>query len=433
MEVLLVYLAALLVLLALGIHVATVLFVLALLGALLYLTPDFILTLGNSAWATLNDFILVAIPLFILLGNILLHSGLADRMYAALAKWLSWLPGGLLHANIWASALFAATSGSSVATAATIGTVALPTLKRRRYNERLALGSLAAGGTLGILIPPSINMIIYGAMTDTSIGQLFLAGIIPGLLLTMLFMSLILVLSLWKGQAEMPAPVPLGERLRALPDLLPPLIIFLIVMGGIYLGLATPTEAAALGVVTALLLSALAGRLSVRMLHETFTATLRTTAMVMFIIVGAFFLNFVIGLIGLPQAVSAWVGDLGLSALMTMLVLVGVYILLGAIMETLAMMITTIPIVVPLVVSLGFDPIWFGVFLTLLMELALITPPIGVNLFVVQGIREPDSRLGDVVLGALPFAGAMLLMIAILLAFPGLALWLPSHLFVSAS
>ena len=436
MELLAIYAGALLVLLALGVHVATTLFMLGLIGAFLYLGPAMVLTAGTLAWSTLNDFILVAIPLFILLGEILLRSGLADRMYAAIAVWLNWLPGGLLHTNIGACALFAATSGSSVATAATIGTVALPTFKERGYDERLVLGSLAAGGTLGILIPPSINMIIYGAMTDTSIGRLFLAGIVPGLVLTLLFMGMILVLTLLRPErgGGRSAPIPLAEKLRRLKDLLPPLVIFGVVMGGIYLGWATPTEAAALGVVAALILAALAGGLSIAMLHAAFMSTLRTTAMVMLIIVAAFFLNFVISLLGLPQIVAGWVRDLGVSPAMTILVLVLIYLVLGCILETLSMMITTIPIVVPLVVSLGYDPVWFGIFLTILMELALITPPVGVNLYVVQGIRPAGvGGIGDVILGTLPFLVAMLAMVLILFLFPDLALWLPSKLFVSAS
>lgn len=435
MELLAIYAGALLVLLAFGIHVATTLFLLGLIGAFFYLGPTMVLTVGTLAWSTLNDFILVAIPLFILLGEILLRSGLADRMYTAIAVWLNWLPGGLLHTNIGACALFAATSGSSVATAATIGTVALPTFKERGYNERLVLGSIAAGGTLGILIPPSINMIIYGAMTDTSIGRLFLAGIVPGLVLTLFFMGMILVLALLHPERGGRAvPIPLGEKLRRLKDLLPPLVIFAVVMGGIYLGWATPTEAAALGVVAALVLAGLAGGLSVEMLHEAFKSTLRTTAMVMLIIVAAFFLNFVISLLGLPQQVTAWVRDLGISPAATMLVLVLIYLVLGCMLETLSMMITTIPIVVPLVVSLGYDPVWFGIFLTILMELALITPPVGVNLYVVQGIRPPGSgSINDVILGTLPFLAAMLGMLALLFFLPDLALWLPSKLFVSAS
>ena len=436
MELLAIYAGALLVLLALGVHVATTLFMLGLIGAFIYLGPAMVLTAGTLAWSTLNDFILVAIPLFILLGEVLLRSGLADRMYAAIAVWLNWLPGGLLHTNIGACALFAATSGSSVATAATIGTVALPTFKERGYDERLVLGSLAAGGTLGILIPPSINMIIYGAMTDTSIGRLFLAGIVPGLVLMLLFMGMILVLTLLRPErgGGRSAPIPLAEKLRRLKDLLPPLVIFGVVMGGIYLGWATPTEAAALGVVAALILAALAGGLSIAMLHAAFMSTLRTTAMVMLIIVAAFFLNFVISLLGLPQIVAGWVRDLGVSPAMTILVLVLIYLVLGCILETLSMMITTIPIVVPLVVSLGYDPVWFGIFLTILMELALITPPVGVNLYVVQGIRPAGAGgIGDVILGTLPFLVAMLAMVLILFLFPDLALWLPSKLFVSAS
>ena len=432
MELLLVYTIGLLVLLGLGLHVATVLFLLGLVGSVFFLSPVSFLAFGDVAWSTLNSFILTAVPLFILLGEILLRSGLADRMYTAISGWVSWLPGGLLHTNIAACAAFAATSGSSVATAATIGSVALPNFEERGYDERLALGSLAAGGTLGILIPPSINMIIYGAMSDTSIGQLFLAGIVPGVLLTIVFMLLILGISVFT-HAQREAPVDWSTRLRGLKDLLPPFVIFAIIMGSIYMGLATPTEAAALGVVVAFFFTALYGRLSIAMLHEAFISTVRTTAMVMLIIVAAFFLNFIMSLLGLPQEVSGWIRDLGISPIATIWLLVAIYLVLGAFLETVSMMVTTIPIVVPLIVSLGFDPVWFGIFLMVLCELALITPPIGFNLYVVQGIRKPGSSINDVIIGALPFVAAMLVMVVALLLLPELAVWLPSKLFTPLS
>ena len=328
MELLAVYGVGLLVLLGLGLHVATVLFVLGLVGSVFFVGPSSFLAFGDVAWNTVNSFILTAVPLFILLGEILLRSGLADRMYTAISGWVSWLPGGLLHTNIAACSAFAATSGSSVATAATIGSVALPNFEARGYSERLAVGSLAAGGTLGILIPPSINMIIYGAMSDTSIGQLFLAGIIPGVLLTIIFMLLILGISVISG-AQREQVVDWPTRLRGLKDLLPPVVIFAMIMGSIYLGWATPTEAAALGVIVAFAFAGIYGRLSIAMLHEAFRSTIRTTAMVMLIIIAAFFLNFIMSLMGLPQAVSNWIVDLGISPIATIWLLVLIYLVLG--------------------------------------------------------------------------------------------------------
>lgn len=276
----------LLVLIGISIPVAAALGVLGLVLDPLYSALPLTRAMGEMAWSSSNEFLLVAIPLFILLGEILLRSGFAQRMYDAMALWLSWLPGGLMHANIGASTLFSATSGSSVATAATVGTVALPQIRRRGYHEPLFLGSIAAGGTLGILIPPSINLVIYGVLTNTSVPKLYLAGIIPGVLMALLFMAVIVGACLlrpgWGGQR---ISASWGQRIRSLVHLLPPLGIFLLVVGSIYAGLATPTEAAALGVAGALLLAALSGRLSLAMLREASENTMRATAMIMLIVI----------------------------------------------------------------------------------------------------------------------------------------------------
>lgn len=423
------YVAFLIVFCLAGLHVATVMALIAVIGALVFLGPSAVFNIGNLTWATSNEFLLISAPLFILTGDLLLRSGVTDRMYGALAAWLNSIPGGLLHTNIASCSLFAAISGSSVATAATIGTVALPALKARGYNERLSLGSIAAGGTLGILIPPSVNMIIYGAMTDTSIGRLFAAGVIPGILLALAFMALILALSLGRGRGQSYATAPLRKRLLLLMDLVPIAFVFLVVMGSLYSGLATPTESAALGVLAAAGVAWWYGRLSLAVLHESFRSTVRTTGMVMLIIVAAFFLNFVLSLIGLPQAVTQWVKGLGISPMQTIWLLFLVYLVLGCFLETLSMMITTIPVVTPLVVALGFDPVWFGIFVVLMCELALITPPVGMNLFVVQGLRRPGSDINDVILGVLPFMVVMLLFTALLIYIPELALWLPRQFF----
>jgi tripartite ATP-independent transporter DctM subunit len=424
------FVIGLLLLMFAGLHVGTVLFLTGMIGDA-FEAQVLASMMGTLSWTTMNEFLLVAIPLFILPGEILLRSGVADRMYSALAEWLHWLPGGLLHTNIVACALFAATSGSSVATAATIGTVGLPALRERGYNERMVLGSLAAGGTLGILIPPSISMIIYGALTGESVGRLFVAGIVPGIILTAMMVLIIAVASIWlparAGRRTRPAP--LRRRLRTTADLLPILFIFFVIMGSIYFGLATPTEAAALGVIGALAIAAWRGRLSVAMLHEAFSATLRTTAMVMLVILSAFILNFVLGFLGIPQTIALWIEDLGLTAYETIWMLLLLYLVLGCFLEAVSMMVTTIAIVVPLIISLGFDPLWFGVFITILSELAMITPPVGLNLFVVQGIRTSRGGIQDVFIGALPFAAAMLLFLALLIYVPEIALWLPGQMF----
>jgi tripartite ATP-independent transporter DctM subunit len=426
------YVGLLIVLCLAGLHVATVMAVIGAAGALVFLGPPAVLNIGNLAWATSNEFLLISAPLFILMGELLLRSGVTDRMYSALAVWLGGIPGGLLHTNIASCSVFAAISGSSVATAATIGTVALPALRERGYSERLSLGSIVAGGTLGILIPPSVNMIIYGAMTDTSIGRLFAAGVIPGLLLALAFMGLIFAISVSKGATsarELRSPPAMGDLLRALMQLLPIGFVFLVVMGSLYAGFATPTESAALGVLAAAAVAWWYRRLTFTVLNESFRSTVRITGMVMLIIVAAFFLNFALSLIGLPQAITQWVKGLGISPLETIWLLFVVYLILGCFLETLSMMITTIPVVTPLVVALGFDPVWFGVFVVLMCELALITPPVGMNLFVVQGLRPPGADINDVVLGVLPFALVMMLMTGLLIHLPDLALWLPRQFF----
>jgi len=415
----------LLVLIGLSIPVGAALGVLALTLDQTFSMLPLSRALGELTWSTSNEFLLVAIPLFILLGEVLLRAGFAERMYGAMSLWLSWLPGGLMHANIGACTLFAATSGSSVATAATVGTVALPQIKRFGYNEPLFLGSIAAGGTLGILIPPSINLVIYGVLTNSSVPKLYLAGFIPGFLLAALFMLIVVVACLikpeWGGQR---ITASWGERFASLKHLLPPFAIFLMVVGSIYAGLATPTEAAALGVFGALILAACAGRLSLAMLREAVEGTMRSTAMIMLIVIAAGFLNFVMAATGITTVLTDSISSLGLAPGWMLLVVVIFYLILGCFMETLSMMIVTIPIVAPIMTGLGFDPIWLGIVIVVLVEAALITPPVGMNLFVVQSLRKSGS-MNAVIVGAQPFVAAMLFMLALLAFFPELALWLP--------
>lgn len=418
-------LVLLLVLIGISIPVGAALGVLGLILDPLYSFLPLSRAMGEVAWGTSNEFLLVAVPLFIMLGEILLRSGLAERMYNAMSLWLSWLPGGLMHANIGASALFAATSGSSVATAATVGTVALPQIEKQKYNEPLFLGSLAAGGTLGILIPPSINLVIYGVLTNTSVPKLYLAGILPGLIMALLFIITIAIACTVKPQwGGKKISATWSARFASLVHLVPPLAIFLLVVGSIYAGVATPTEAAALGVVGALILAAFSKRLTLRMLRETFEGTMKSTAMIMLIILGAAFLNFIMSGIGLTTAITSAITELGVSPVMMLLVLVVFYLVLGCFMETLSMMITTIPIVAPVMIALGYDPVWLGITIIVLVEVALITPPVGLNLFVVQSLRTSGS-MNDVMLGSLPFVLMLLGMVFLLAVYPDLALWLP--------
>ena len=418
-------LALLVGLLALSVPVAAGMGILGLALSAIYSKLPLSLAMGEIAWGTSNNFIIVAIPFFVLLGEILLRSGMAERMYNALVLWMPWLPGGLMHSNIAACAMFAATSGSSVATAATIGTVALGEVEKRGYSERLFLGTIAAGGTLGILIPPSINMIVYGVLTETSIPKLYLAGFIPGIILASLFSLTVLIFCIaWPAMGGKPTPATWPQRIQALPDLLPPLVIFLAVIGSIYAGWATATESAALGVIAAIGIAAWNRRLTRLTLLHAFEGTMRTTAMIMAILLAAYFLNFVITSIGLTGQVNRFITGLSLTPLELLIAVVIFYFILGCFMETLSMMVATVPIIAPIMFKAGFDPVWFGIIIIILMELAMITPPVGINLYVVQGLRK-RGKIDDVIIGTSPFVIAMLAMIVILSIWPQVALFLP--------
>jgi tripartite ATP-independent transporter DctM subunit len=410
----------------LGLHVAVAMFLIALLGAALYLGPPLVAAFGTQLWGAMEDYVLLSIPLYILLGEILVRSGSTDRLYRSLADWLNILPGGLLHTNIGASAVFSAVSGSSVATAATISTVALPSFRKRRYDTRLVLGSIAAGASLGNLIPPGIALIVYGAMTNTSVGQLYAAAVIPGIVMTVLFMGTIIMIALLKPDLVRQKEVadPLRERLKRLVDLMPPLVIFGIIMGSIYTGWATVTESAALAVVVALPIAALYGRLSIRMLHECFIATANLTAMSLLILAVAFYLNFVMGLLGVTSALGAFATSVGASPLELIIALTIFYLLLGIFFETLPMLVGTVPVVFPVIVAAGIDPVWFGVFIVLMCEISLISPPVGMTLYVIQAVRR-EGTIAEVFQGTIPFFIAMVVMTALLIGFPEMALWLP--------
>jgi tripartite ATP-independent transporter DctM subunit len=411
--------------LALAVPVAAGLGMLGLALSGLYSKLPLTLAMGELSWATTNNFLLVAIPFFVLLGEILLRSGMAARMYNALVLWVPWLPGGLMHTNIVACAMFAATSGSSVATAATIGTVALGEIRKRGYSEPLFLGTIAAGGTLGILIPPSINMIVYGVLTDTSIPQLYLAGFLPGIVLAGLFSLTVLICCLvrpeWGGTQT---PAGWKERVRVLPDLIPPVVIFLAVIGSIYAGWATATESAALGVLAALGIAAWHRALSVKVLLLAFEGTMRTTAMIMAILIAAYFLNFVLSSIGFMAKLNDVIVRLSLTPGQLLFAVIVFYVILGMFMETLSMMVATVPIIAPVMFKAGYDPVWYGILFVVLIETAMITPPVGINLYVVQGLRK-SGRINDMIIGTSPFVLAMFAMLAILSFWPDLALFLP--------
>ena len=415
-------------LLTLSIPVGVVLFLLGF-GVDTFFSPfPLIRGLGNLVWSASNNATLIAIPFFVLLGEILVRSGVAARTYAALDRWVSWLPGGLVHANIATATMFSATSGSSVATAATVATVAMPQSEKLGYDPKLFSGAIAAGGTLGIMIPPSINLIVYGFLTQTSIPKLFLAGLIPGLVLAFGFMLITIIICILRPSLGGERRVfRTSEMVKALFELLPIILLFTVIIGSIYKGWATPTEAAAVGVAGAILIAVFFGAINVQMFTDSITGTIKITSMIMLVVIGASFLNFTLASAGLGRELQMFLEGLGLSPIGTILVIVLIYIVLGFFIETLSLMVVTIPIIVPLIVAQGYDPIWFGILMIVLIEMALITPPVGLNLYVVQGARN-SGNMTEVMLGAVPYVVAMLIMVAALIAFPSVALFLPSAL-----
>lgn len=409
-----------------GLPIASAMATVGIIGGMLAYGLPFIDSIAPVVWGVHNDNLLTSIPLFILMGELLLRSGIADRMFGALAAWLGRLPGGLLHANIGCSAIFAATSGSSVATAATIGTVALPSLHQRGYPMSMSLGSIAAGGTLGILIPPSVNLIVYGSLTDTSIGRLFVAGIVPGLLLTAAFMGFVALHAALTESTIREERVPLRRRIHLLKDLVPPGVVFVIVMGSLYSGLATTTESAALGVVASMGFAWHSKKLNWSLMQNCFIQTGKTSGMILLIITAAFILNLAVSLTGVAETMTQWVTSFGLSGTQMVLILMAFYLVLGMFMDVLSMMVATIPITFPIVLALGIDPVWFGIFIVLMCEMGLITPPVGMNLFVVHGIRPDGGSIRDAIVGALPYVLILIAFAFLLIAFPEIVTWLPN-------
>lgn len=420
--------AIMLGLMFLGIPVAVAIVAVGALGGLAFYGMPLVDMMGGVVWTSLNSPSILAIPLFMLLGELLLRGGIADKMFDAFAVWLDRLPGGLLHTNIATSALFSATSGSSVATAATVGTIALPALNQRNYPIGASLGSLAAGGTLGILIPPSINLLVYGSLANVSVGQLFAAGLVPGILLALCF-SLYIAIFQGKSGRDIDQPkLSLRTKLGYLKYLFPPFLIFGVVMGSIYGGLATPTESAALGVVIALAIVAIMKRLSWALLLNCCMQAARTTGMTVIVLSCALLLNVTISMLGATQVVTQWVAGFELNAFTLLLVLIVFYIVLGMFMDAMSMLVLTVPIAVPMVAAVGVDPIWFGIFIILMCEIALITPPVGMNLFVVHGLRRDGGSFNDVIRGALPYVFVMIGFVLLTMLVPDIVMWLPDSL-----
>jgi tripartite ATP-independent transporter DctM subunit len=380
--------------------------------------------LANSIWNSLNSWALSALPLFILMGEILYRTAISTKLLNGLVPWLTRVPGKLYHINILACSLFAAVSGSSAATTATVGNITLSELKERGYDKKLALGSLAGAGTMGFLIPPSLIMIIYGVLSDTSIGKLFIGGIIPGLMLAFFYSAYIALQCLLH-----PEYVPVkrdnytwGQKLRALKEILPVFALIFVVLGGIYLGMTTPTEAAAIGVVGSLVLAWGFRNLTLKNLMESFMAAVRTTAMICFIIAGAAFLSQMVGFVGIANALSRYIVSLELSPYVLILVVGFMYILLGMILDGISIVVMTLPIVLPIVVNAGFDPLWFGIYLVFMVELSQITPPVGFSLFVINHISR--ENMYTILKATFPFFLIMILMVVLITMFPQIVFFL---------
>ncbi|MDF3073014.1 MAG: dicarboxylate transporter subunit DctM [Alphaproteobacteria bacterium] len=384
--------------------------------------------LGFVSWGSMNSFTLTAIPMFIFMAEIMQRSDLSSRIYRGLSQLVSRIPGGLLQTNIAGCAAFAAISGSSVACAASIGSVALPQLLERGYSRTLSAGSICAGGTLGILIPPSLAMIIYGTFTDTSVAKLFMAGVVPGLMLTAMFMLYIAIHAMAKPSVapREQANLTLAKIMMAFADVFPFFILVTAVLGTMYAGLVTPTEAAAIGSVFAIVIAMVWGRMSFRILLDSVKGTIQLVGNLLFIIYAAYIFSYGISLGGVGEALTSYMVGLNLERWSFFLALFVLYTILGCLVESVGMIVITVPLLYPVLLKYGIDPVWFGIVLVMFIELGAISPPIGINLFVVQSIWTGTMK--EVVLGTIPFHLIMFLMLAFLVFWPEIALWLPHHM-----
>lgn len=423
-----IYFGVMLVLLFAGVWIAISLSAAGVLGIMM-VKPALLGGLESVVWNTVDNFVLTSVPLFLFMGTVILHSGISTRFYRSLALWMNRVPGGLAQTNIVASSIFAALCGSSVATAASIGAIAIPEMQKRGYGVRPMTGTLAAGGTLGILIPPSIPLIIYGSTVSESVGRLFVAAVIPGLLMALLFMAYLAVHSRLRPHEFAPpdASVPLSVKLAGLKDVLPLVLLAALIFGGIYAGIMTPTEAAGIGATGAVIVAALYGGLTLDVLRRSLLDTLRTNAMILLIIIGAQIMSFALVTAGIPRAIVASIQAIDASPQIVLLLVCAMYLVLGCLVDALSLMLLTLPVVFPVMMAAGYDPLWFGIVLVILLEIGLITPPVGMNLFVIQGLAR--TSLGNVGWGSLPYVLLMLLGVLLLTLFPQIALWLPGKMF----
>jgi C4-dicarboxylate transporter DctM subunit len=426
--VLIILVILLFVFLASGLEIAFSLGLVGVIGLFFWQNGlNALVAMGEISWDVTTSFTLMAVPLFIFMSAVLIESGVSTGLYGAVAKWLYRLPGGLAVASQIACSIFAAVSGSSTATAAAIGMISIPEMEKRRYEQKIVVGSICAGGTLGILIPPSIALIIYGTIMETSIGQLFVAGVIPGIILALMFSIYIIVRVMLKPSTapRSELKVTWKERFTVLKEVIPILSLIILVLGGIYGGIFTPTEAAGVGAFGSVTIAAIYRRLNFNVMKRSLLVAVHTTSMIFLIIIGALILSRIVAFLNIPQAFTRALFTLGISRWTIFLFVCLLYLIMGCLLDAISMMMITLPVIGPMMVSIGFDPVWFGIVMVVLIEMGLITPPVGLNIFVVHGLIE-KGRFEIVAFGSVPFVLLMAIGIMLLVFFPKLALWLPS-------
>ncbi len=422
------FISVLLIFLGSGIWVAISMVGVSSIGMMLFTTRPVGDAMATTIWGASSSWTLTALPLFVWMGEILFRTKLSENLFEGLSPWMQKLPGGLVHVNVVGCALFAAISGSSAATVATVGKMSIPELRKRKYPESILLGSLAGSGTLGLLIPPSIILIIYGVTVQESIAKLFIAGIVPGIMIAMIFMTYVMVWSLInkKSMPTFKQDFSLMEKVRKSGKLIPVILLIVSVIGSIYTGVATATEAASLGVVGALILSYFQKSLSLRTFKESLLGATKTSCMIAFILAGATFLSLAMGFTGLPRNLALWIEAMELSPYVLIFVLMIFYIILGMFLDGISAVVLTMAIIEPMIRQAGFDMIWFGVFLVIVVEMAQITPPVGFNLFVLQGMANKD--MGYIARSAFPLFLLMIFAVILVVIFPEIALWMPEQM-----
>ena len=422
------FISVLLFFLGTGIWVAVSMIGVSAIGMMLFTSRPVGDAMATTIWGTSSSWTLTALPLFVWMGEILFRTKLSENLFKGLSPWMQKLPGGLIHVNVVGCALFAAISGSSAATVATVGKMSIPELRKRNYPEKILLGSLAGSGTLGLLIPPSIILIIYGVAVQESIAKLFIAGIIPGIMIALIFMSYVIIWSLI-NKKEMPKILEeysFLEKIKRSKQLLPVILLILAVIGSIYTGIATATEAASLGVVGALILSYFQKSLTLETFKSSLLGATKTSCMIAFILAGSTFLSLAMGFTGLPRNLAIWIQNMDLSPYVLIFVLMIFYIILGMFLDGISAVVLTMAIIEPMIRQAGFDMIWFGIFLVIVVEMAQITPPVGFNLFVLQGMANKD--MGYIAKSAFPLFLLMVLAVVLVVIFPEIALWMPEQM-----